>query len=63
MVDFVLVAWKGMKSYLAKLSYPINHCKETLGDLFCNVNVIGLWTRYDTSSCDHLYDLLYEKKV
>ena len=50
----LMVFWvEYMKSSLGKsLSYPLCHWKEALGDLCGMVNVIGLWTRYGTSSCD-----------
>ena len=53
MVDLRLVGWNNMKSSLVKsLSYPHLHWKAALGDRFGRVNVIGLWNRYGTSSCD-----------
>lgn len=45
-----MASWKGIKLSLRKsLSYPLDDCKATLGDLFVKVNVFGLWTRYGTS--------------
>ena len=50
-----LIGWNNIKSSLGKtLSYPQDHCKATLWDLFGKVNVIGLRTRYRTSSCTFL---------
>ena len=54
MMDLRMVGCNGMQSSLGKsLSYLLCHWKAAPGDLFGRVNMIELWTRYETSSCDH----------
>ena len=55
MIDLRFVRWNNIiSSFWKLLSYLYRHCKEPLGDIFCKVNVIGLWSTYGTPSYDSL---------